>query len=95
MLTGASRSSCRPDRSLSPDSGSGKDGPLTSMDVDVGSGNARGMARGLFPAEGSAGNSVVPKVGASDMWAASPRLDGPAELEPEVVLVRARWALFS
>jgi len=65
------------------------------MDVGVGSGDAGGMARGLFPTEGRGGNSVVPKVGASDMRAASPRLDGPAELGPEVALVRARRALFS
>jgi len=65
------------------------------MDVGVGIGDARGMDGGLFPTEGRVGNSVVPKVGASEMRAASPRLDGPAELGPEVVLVRARQALFS
>ena len=65
MLTGASRSSWRPVRSLSPDSGSGKEGSSTSMDVGVGSGDAGGMAGGLFPTEGRVGNSVVPKVGAS------------------------------
>ena len=65
------------------------------MDVGVGIGDAGGMARGLFPTEGRVGNLVVPKVGASDMQAASLRLDGPAELGLEVVLVRARRALFS
>jgi len=89
MLTGASRSSWRPDRSSSPDSGSGKEGSSTSMDVGVGSGDAGGKAGGLFPTECRVGNSVVPKVGASDMQAASPRLDSPAELGPEVALVRA------
>ena len=52
---------------MSPDSGSGKDGLSTSMDVNVGRGDARGMAGGLFPTEGRVGNSVVPEVGASDM----------------------------
>jgi len=89
MLMGASRSSCRPDCLSSPDSGSGKEGSSTSINVNVGIGDARGMAGGLFPTEGRVGNLVVPKVDASDMWAVSPRLDGPAELGLEVVLARA------
>jgi len=66
MLMGASRSSCRPNCSLSPDSGSGKDGSSTSMDVDVRIGDARGMAGGLFPTEGRVGNSVVPECNVVD-----------------------------
>jgi len=65
------------------------------MDVGTGIGNAGGMARGLFPLRVVGENSVVPKVGASDMRAASLRLDGPAELGPEVVLVRAQWASYT
>ena len=95
MLTGASRSSCQPDHSLSPDSGSGKDGLSTSIDVNAGRGDAGGMARGSFPTEGSVGNSMVPEMGASDMQVASLILEGPAELGLAVVLVRAQQALFS
>ena len=95
MLTGTSRSSWRPDASLSPsDRGSVRGLPQsTSMDVNTVGGGADGPANGGAPTIGAVGGLVAPVTGAMDIWAARlpmgrPAMPGPVSKE----LLRAWWA---
>ena len=66
------------------------------MGVNVGCSDADSIAEGLLPTGLRVGGSVTHKVGAMDMQATSPGVDGPAVLGLVVgVLNRAHWAIFS